>query len=1437
MADPSRSRLFGIVGTFDVANFGDLLFPDLARAELGRRLGEVEVRPYSYRRMDADRWPHAVRPIDDLAAELDELGGLLLGGGHLVRFDQHVAPGYAPPWQALDHPTGYWLAPALLAAAAGVPTVWNAVGASPGTPEWARGLLRAVLDAAALVTVRDSAGQRALLELDAATDVHVVPDTAWGIGDLLAVRNVDPAEVARRHGLDGPYVVVQPSARLRPLRDQLAAAVRHLSDAGVATLELPISPTAGDGPATLDLDAEVVRPDGWPPPLEVAALIAGADLVVGRSMHLTIVATASGVPAVVPADDTRLEELRRFGSVVDLAPDADWTEAILDARGRRDPGGEVAEVVAQLAGHWERVTAALRDADPDAVRARQVAFRRELVHMPAELRRLAERARDSERIADELGRLESEVARLRDAVSQTERQLRRTSEELEQTEARRESAAERADREKREKELAERRAERLEEDLEKLHERKVVKVGLAVAEALRPAVRALKRFGGEGLRRRKDEEEWVYEPATEEEERELRDELVATLPDVTRTSGPLVSIVILTRNGRHHLRRLMPALEQRTVYDDLEVIVVDNGSEDGSVEYLGELRPRFRLEVIENEENRSFSEANNQGVAASRGELLLFLNNDIEPIVPGWLGRMVDTLEARDAAAVGARLIYPRRPGLDNVGDVTHPDLTIQHRGIHFVTDRDGIPRGRNVGPGEEPTSADAAATVDMPAVTAACTLVRRDLFDQVGGFSDGYVYGTEDVDLCMKLREAGGRIVYDGQAALWHHEFGTQNEAGREWKRRNRIRNRELFVDRWGPRIYREVLVDKLRGERAWSQDPLHVAITVTKNDPSAGFGDWYTAHELGDALLGFGYRVSYPERYDDRWYDLDDDIDVIVSLLDGFDLHRVPEHVVRVAWIRNWTDRWIERDWFEDYDLVLASSLISKEIVERETAKAAHVFPLATNPSRFSPATEEPQLRCDLLFVGNHWDQPRAVDHALPVVAEDVDVRLHGRGWDKVAELRRLHHGPIDYDRLPAAYSSARIVLDDTAAHAKPYGAVNSRVFDALSCGTLVVTDNVEGIHDLFDDDFPTWTDGESLDAAVQQILDHPEDSKRLVQRYRSKVVAEHTYERRAGQLRDILLDWATAPRVGLLIGVPQRRQVGQWGDYHYARAMQRQLERRGHPVRVHLLPSWAEPVSAREDVTIHLFGLSEHRTRPGQLNVLWNISHPELVTPELVERYDLAFTASDRFAAEFADKLTVPLTVLHQCTDPERFRPEPGGPHHELVFVGNSRRVRRRIIDDLTPTPHDLAVYGRDWTRDLVDPKYVKGELIPNRVLNRHYSAADIVLNDHWDDMREWGFLSNRLYDALACGAFVVSDHVDGIEEEFDGAVVTYRDPMELREGIARYLADPDARKEKAERGRKIVLERHTFAHRIDTILGAVGPLVRARPGYVAEERLTS
>ena len=290
------------------------------------------------------------------------------------------------------------------------------------------------------------------------------------------------------------------------------------------------------------------------------------------------------------------------------------------------------------------------------------------------------------------------------------------------------------------------------------------------------------------------------------------------------------------------------------------------------------------------------------------------------------------------------------------------------------------------------------------------------------------------------------------------------------------------------------------------------------------------------------------------------------------------------------------------------------------------------------------------------------------------------------------------------------------------------------------------------------------------------------------------------------------------------PQRWDGAErWGDTHFARALAEELERRGHAARIEVLAEWDAPERPPADVTIHLRGLWPYVPHPDELNVLWNISHPDLVTAAECDAFDLVLTPSARHAQRLQRVTSTPVHVLEQATDPTVFFPEADPAHaRELVFVGNSRGIFRPIVRDLLEgngaAGRDLAVWGQGWGGMLPDG-VLAGQHLRNDGVRRAYSSAALVLNDHWDDMREQGIVSNRVFDALACEALVVSDHLPEIVERFGDAVVTYRTPQDLHAQLDALLADPEQRAERAARGRALVLAEHTFRHRVDALLAAL------------------
>jgi len=301
---------------------------------------------------------------------------------------------------------------------------------------------------------------------------------------------------------------------------------------------------------------------------------------------------------------------------------------------------------------------------------------------------------------------------------------------------------------------------------------------------------------------------------------------------------------------------------------------------------------------------------------------------------------------------------------------------------------------------------------------------------------------------------------------------------------------------------------------------------------------------------------------------------------------------------------------------------------------------------------------------------------------------------------------------------------------------------------------------------------------------------------------------------------------PTIAIHIAAPTAAAGASWGDTPFAEALRSAFEARGWVGTIHTQDDWESPTSAGADVALHLFGVRVPPVLPGQVSLLWVISHPDRLTARRCETYDAVFVASDSFRDDLAERIATPVHVLHQATDPDRFFPDRTGPHHELLFVGGSRKGRRPIVEAASRTGHDLAVYGGNWTPDLLDPRHLRGEWIANDELRRYYSSADIVLNDTWRDMREEGFISNRVFDALACGAFVLSDRVPGMDETFDRSVATYEREDEIAAIIEDALTHPAERRARAELGRAAVLGRHTFAHRVDTIVATLNGLLDHR-----------
>ncbi len=247
-----------------------------------------------------------------------------------------------------------------------------------------------------------------------------------------------------------------------------------------------------------------------------------------------------------------------------------------------------------------------------------------------------------------------------------------------------------------------------------------------------------------------------------------------------------VSIVIPTRDHAADLERCLQSIFTKSTYANFEVVVLDNGSVEpaalAALERWQAAQPRLR--VVRYDVPFNFSHINNYAARHADGDYLLFLNNDTEVITPDWIEAMLEQAQRPAIGAVGARLLYA--------------DDTLQHAGV--VLRVGGVAgHSHRFMPAETAGYFHVVKTIgNFSAVTAACLMTRRAVFDAVGGFDEDLAVAFNDVDLCLRIGKAGYRIVYVPHAALYHFESKTRGFDDTDAKRALTKREEAFMQERW---------------------------------------------------------------------------------------------------------------------------------------------------------------------------------------------------------------------------------------------------------------------------------------------------------------------------------------------------------------------------------------------------------------------------------------------------------------------------------------------------------------------------------------------------------------------------------------------------------------------------------------------------------------
>ena len=706
--------------------------------------------------------------------------------------------------------------------------------------------------------------------------------------------------------------------------------------------------------------------------------------------------------------------------------------------------------------------------------------------------------------------------------------------------------------------------------------------------------------------------------------------------------SPLVSIVLVNHNGEGHLRRLFKSLKEAKFYQKYEIVVVEQVSTDGSLAVLEEYKEILPIRVFENQSNESFSVASNKGAALAQGDYLLLLNNDTE-VTDGWLDAMLETASQKNAGAVGARLVYPEMPA-DSIN--AGKSWTIQHKGVLWSYQYENgrmqyIPYHHGRGTSPIPVERQPQK---YSVITAACLLVKTEIFWEVGGLDEVYLWGYEDVDLCLKIHRHGYDNYYCSNALLFHYEFGTQTCDGKGEIIRRRANNRDYLNTRWSGWLDKKILQDRLSKLKIFTEIPLKMAIVVSK-----GAAVYAVAEKFAEKLKSAGYPAILIDYESENAYKSVADKDIIISLEPKFQplsVDSINASVLIFAWCKDRMEEWCKNKELDCFNYVLANN----------------------------------DSACDLLY-------------------------------DKTSCLAETFFGTVE------------------------------EIIDILS-------------------------------ARLQQ------DEK----------------------------------SVCILSPAPDEERGKTWGDQHFAKDLAEAFRQHGYTAEVRTIDQWFLPFAGRFVISLRGSILPRpYHPKMEYVNIMWNYSHPEVLNSNIYNESDVIFVASRSYAEQLKNTVKVPVDILMQCTSLEKFYPTKNGNKHELLFVGDSLGRFRQTVKDLLPTRYEFSLYGRNWEQYL--PKeYIKGQYINNEELNSYYGSCDILLNDHWPEMREKGFLSNRLFDGLASGAFLVTDAVEGLEEDLPDGVVAYDGTKEdLKRKIDYWMTHPQKRIDNAEKGRKNVAENHTFYQR--------------------------
>jgi O-antigen biosynthesis protein len=888
--------------------------------------------------------------------------------------------------------------------------------------------------------------------------------------------------------------------------------------------------------------------------------------------------------------------------------------------------------------------------------------------------------------------------------------------------------------------------------------------------------------------------------------------LGTSAPEASAPQGVAIDIVVPVYNALPDVQACLASLDRCRDGFDVRVIIVNDGSEAPTTDWLRSFaKGRHDVTLIEHASNAGYTRAVNAGLKASTAPFVITQNSDTI-VTPGWLKGMVACMESDPRIGIVGPL--SNAAGWQSVPKLRNEagDFAVNRLPQDFEADRMG----------------SLVAKVSLPRyprlqlINGCCLMIRREVIEVVGhmdeeSFPVGY---GEETDYCIRAMNAGFHAVVADDTYVYH---AKSKSFGHEKRNRLSEEGHQALKRKYGLD-----LLTTLKASAAQNQDLEVIRREVQDAIDALSFGEGKVpTNDSSDLELILQQRlVGKPK----RWFkEFDRNLEArfltsISKLKDSVFAARTRKTFVSVVMPTHNRAQSIgaailsvTRQSHQKWELIIVDdgSTDSTSEVIKKFAQDTRIKAIQGDHRGVSAARNRGLLeaRGDYIFYldsDNTWATIYLEAMLLAFLVSGMKAGYSGIALvDHEGNIRGYRGEPFD---RASCLESNYIDLNAFGHHRdllKERGEFDERLRRMVDWDLIL---RYTKDQDVFYAPFVgcQYSDNKQDDTRI--TVKEPLAFRRIVQLKNTESVSSYD------QLtRNLKLKFA------IKIPAPFEQRL-EWGDFHFADSLRVALEKLGHQVVLDFHGKWYERPASHDDVVIVIRGLTAYKTSPGPINILWNISHPDQVPFEEYESYDYAYVASDSYASFLSSFVRTSVRALLQCTDAERFfySNSDRAKGDKILFVGNSRNEYRPIVKQAVDASLPLEVYGTRWEQ-FIPTTYIHGENIPNASLREYYAKYGAVLNDHWDSMRTYGFVSNRVFDVLAAGGELISDPVPSISRLFGKAVAQLADGQTLESTVSEILTNPRSSRERSELSQS-VLDHHSFDARAakihETILNRLG-----------------